>query len=160
MQGGCGGHGLGWVDFDLGSLPGWWACYHGYLPPYRSVELPKYKSTQPCFTTTLYRCKIVLKCETMSEILVQLIAYCDRESNRTHQLAVWVYKGNSSKSDAPKPIDLKTMQVPVPGPGSRLKGRYLCDIRNIFGFLDTPCHSYTHATYQYSDRQKGGPQVW
>ena len=37
------------------------------------------------------------------------------------QLAVWVYKGDSSKSDAPRPIDLKTMQVPVPGPGSRLK---------------------------------------
>ena len=32
-----------------------------------------------------------------------------------------MYKGDSSKSDAPKPIDLKTMQVPVPGPGSRLK---------------------------------------
>ena len=32
-----------------------------------------------------------------------------------------MYKGDSSKSDAPRPIDLKTMQVPVPGPGSRLK---------------------------------------
>ena len=88
----------------------------------------------------------------MSEILVQLIAYCDRESNRTHQLAVWVYKGDSSKSDAPKPIDLKTMQVPVPGPGSRLKGRYLHDVRKICRDLGTPSPATVTLTHLHTVR--------
>ena len=38
---------LGWVDFDLGSSPGWWAATVATYCPSRVVEHPKSKSTQP-----------------------------------------------------------------------------------------------------------------
>ena len=38
---------LGWVDFDLGSSPGWWAATVATYCPSRMVEHPKSKSTQP-----------------------------------------------------------------------------------------------------------------
>ena len=39
--------GLGWVDLDLGSSPGWWADIVATYCPSRMVEHPKSKSTQP-----------------------------------------------------------------------------------------------------------------
>ena len=38
---------LGWVDFDLGSSPGWWAATVAAYCPNRMVEHPKSKSTKP-----------------------------------------------------------------------------------------------------------------
>ena len=52
---------LGWVDFDLGSSPGWWAATVASYCPSRMVEHPKSKSTQPRSETTsvtLYRVSI------------------------------------------------------------------------------------------------------
>ena len=40
-----GGWLLGWVDFDLGSSPGWWATTVDTYCPSRMVEHPKSKST-------------------------------------------------------------------------------------------------------------------
>ena len=39
---------LGWVDFDFGSSPGWWA---GTVARSKMVEHPKSKSTQPRYAT-------------------------------------------------------------------------------------------------------------
>ena len=36
---------LGWVDFDLGSSPGWWAATVATYCPSRMVEHPKSMST-------------------------------------------------------------------------------------------------------------------
>ena len=38
---------LGWVDFDLGSSPGWWAAIVASYCPSRVVEHTKSKSTPP-----------------------------------------------------------------------------------------------------------------
>ena len=46
VQSGASGEGLGWVDLDLGSSPGWWADIVATYCPSRMVELPKSKSTQ------------------------------------------------------------------------------------------------------------------
>ena len=38
---------LGWVDFDLGSSPGWWAATVATYCPSKVVEHPKSKSSEP-----------------------------------------------------------------------------------------------------------------
>ena len=43
--------GLGWVDLDLESSPGWWAGTVASYCPSRMVEHPKSKSTQPRFAS-------------------------------------------------------------------------------------------------------------
>ena len=43
--------GLGWVDLDLESSPGWWAGTIASYCPSRMVEHPKSKSTQPRFAS-------------------------------------------------------------------------------------------------------------
>ena len=47
VQSGASGEGLGWVDLDLGSSPGWWADTVATYCQSRMVEHPKSKSTQP-----------------------------------------------------------------------------------------------------------------
>ena len=47
VQSGASGEGLGWVDLDLGSSPGWGADTVATYCPSRMVEHPKSKSTQP-----------------------------------------------------------------------------------------------------------------
>ena len=47
IQSGASGLGLGWVDLDLGSSPGWWAASVATYCPNRMVEHPKSNSTQP-----------------------------------------------------------------------------------------------------------------
>ena len=42
---------LGWVDFDLGCSPGWWAATVAIFCPSRPGELPKSKSTQQRFAS-------------------------------------------------------------------------------------------------------------
>ena len=37
---------LGWVDFDLGSFPGWWAATVATYCPSRVLEHPKSRSTK------------------------------------------------------------------------------------------------------------------
>ena len=46
IQSGASGLGLGWVDLDLGSSPGWWAASVATYCPNRMVEHPKSNSTQ------------------------------------------------------------------------------------------------------------------
>ena len=45
IQSGASGEGLGWVDLDLGSSPGWWADTVATYCQSRMVEHPKSKST-------------------------------------------------------------------------------------------------------------------
>ena len=42
---------LGWVHFNFGSSPGWWAATAAFYCPSRMVESPKSELTQP-------RCRI------------------------------------------------------------------------------------------------------
>ena len=59
LQGGDGGWLLGWVDFDLGSSPGWWAATVDTYCPSRMVEHSKSNSTQPSLSPDAPDCIFV-----------------------------------------------------------------------------------------------------
>ena len=73
IQSGASGEGLGWVDLDLGSSPGWWADIVAKYCPSRMVEHPESKSNQPSPSPDAPDC-MILTAEILLLIILNTLA--------------------------------------------------------------------------------------